>query len=67
MWLIAAYVLRLCQIYPVTVQTTRRARSVTHTQSRHMAYSLVLWTITELKHVLTRLITARHLENTINK
>ena len=30
-----------------------------------MAYSLVLWTITELKHVLTRLITARHLENTV--
>ena len=58
-------VLRKCQIYPVTVHTTRRTRSVTDTQSRHMAYSLVLWTITEFKNVLARWITARRLENTV--
>ena len=42
-----------------------RTRSVTHTQSRYMVYSVVLWTITELKHVLTRSITACHPENTV--
>ena len=36
-----------------------------HALTRHMAYYLVLWTITNLKHVLTRLIAARHLENTV--
>ena len=47
------------------VHTTRGTRSVMHTQSRFMAYFLVLWTITELKHVLARLITERHIENTV--
>ena len=30
-----------------------------------MAYALVLWTIKELKHELTRLITACQIENTV--
>ena len=46
--------------------TVSRTHSVTqcHALTRHMAHSLVVWTIRELKHVLTRLITAGGLENT---
>ena len=45
------------------VHAVSRTRS--HSLTRCMAYSFVLWTMTELKHVLTRLITARHLEHIV--
>ena len=58
------YIYPRCHPTAMFFVATREVDS-THALTRHMTYSLVLWTSTELKHVLTRLITAHHLENTV--